>query len=286
MSDWRLSPEERAAWSRDGFVLRRGCFDAEECARLLADAELAITRCRDAHAVDRSQYFLFADASGEQAMICAGLDHSGTAFEAMCRDPRLVDPAMQLFGTAQYIHHAKLMNKRAFEGTAWLWHQDYGYWQDMGSVRPDMCSVMVFLDRAALDNGCLLVIPGSHRGGRLPHRRDGDTGGGLKQVFLPAESVASLCRGREPLPIEAAPGDVLWFDCNLAHASGHNLSPRHRRAAIVAFNADHNRPPQHRGWPLVMRGAPDAIRTYRTRATWSLQGQVSASGAAPSVPPT
>jgi ectoine hydroxylase len=270
---WNLSDDELGDWRRDGFVMRRGCFDAGEVARLLEDAELAIARCREANAVDRAQYFVFADASGRQAMICAGLDHSGTAFEAMCRDPRLVDPAMQLFGERQYVHHAKLMNKRAFEGTAWLWHQDYGYWQDMGAVRPEMLSAMVFLDRSGPDNGGLLVLPGSHRGGRLPHRTDGDTGGGLKQTYLPAEAMRELCRERQPLALAAEPGDVLLFDCNLAHASGHNCSPRHRRSAIVAFNADANRPPQHRGWPLVSRGNADGIRGFRTREAWSLQGR-------------
>jgi ectoine hydroxylase len=266
-----LDPAELERWSRDGYVLRRGAFARDEVERLLADAELAIARCREANAVDRKQYFLFENASGGSASICAGLDHSGTAFEALCRDPRLLDPARQLFGERQYIHHAKLMNKVAFAGVAWLWHQDYGYWQDMGSVRPDLFSAMLFLDEATSENGCLQVMPGSHRGGRVPHRTDGDTGGGLRQTHIGGAAMRDLCRRHRQLSILAAPGDLLLFDCNLVHASGHNLSPSDRRAAIVAYNADANRPGAHGGWPLAERGQEGDLLAFRTRDRWVLQ---------------
>ncbi len=263
-----LAPAEIAAWHRDGFVLRRGAFTIDETGRLLADADLAVTRCREAAQHDPAQYFTFANAAGGSASIAAGLDHNGTAFEALCRDPRLIDPVFQLFGDRQYIHHAKLLNKAAFTGIAWLWHQDYGYWQDMGSIRPDMVSAMVFLDPARRDNGCLLVMPGSQREGRHEHRCGGDAGGGLAQTHLPGPAMRDLCARYRIHAIEAEPGDLLLFDCNLVHASGHNLSERDRRAAIVAFNSDANRPTAHRDWPLVERGEVDAISGFRTRASW------------------
>ncbi|HYE08344.1 MAG TPA: phytanoyl-CoA dioxygenase family protein [Planctomycetota bacterium] len=266
-----LTPAEIAAWHRDGFVLRRAVFAIGETERLLADADLAMARCRDAARSDAAQYFTFANADSGSASIAAGLDHSGTAFEALCRDPRVIDPVFQLFGEQQYIHHAKLMNKTAFTGIAWLWHQDYGYWQDIGSVRPDMVSAMVFLDAARRDNGCLLVMPGSHRRGRHEHRCGGDTGGGLSQTHLPAPILRELCARHPIVAIEAEPGDLLLFDCNLAHASGHNLSADDRRAVIVAYNTDANRPAAHRDWPLVRRGAEGAISGFRTRGEWAPQ---------------
>lgn len=249
--------------------MRKSVFSTQEVDRLLQDGELAAKRCKEASAIDQKQYFMYNNASGQTMSIYAGLDHTGTAFEAMCRDPRIIDPAFQLFGEQQYIHHCKFMNKKAFDGIAWLWHQDYGYWQGMGSVKPDMFSVMVFLDHAVPENGCLTVLPGSHKLGRLPHREDGDTGGGLTMTFLSNSTMKEVCARIKPLPITCAPGDCIFFDCNLMHSSGHNLSPYDRRASIVAYNTDENRPGVHKGWPLVRPGRVEDILNFQTDQNWT-----------------
>jgi ectoine hydroxylase len=263
-----FTPDELLRWRDDGYVIRRRVFSSAEVERLLRDSGLAAQRCKEAAKFDKQQYFMFNNSSGSSLSIYAGLDHTGTAFEAMCRDPRLVDAAFQLFGARQYIHHCKFMNKKAFDGIAWLWHQDYGYWQTMGSIRPDMFSAMVMFDPATPDNGCLTVLPGSHKLGRLEHRDDGDTGGELMMTFLPNSTMQNVCETFKPLPLESEPGDVIFFDCNLMHCSGHNLSPRDRRAAIIAFNTDANRPDAHRHWPLAGRGVVEDILDYTTETDW------------------
>ena len=42
--------------------------------------------------------------------------------------------------------------------------------------------------------------------------------------------------------ITGEPGDVLFFDCNLLHGSGHNMSPLPRRTFIVCYNDIDNKP--------------------------------------------
>ena len=54
-------------------------------------------------------------------------------------------------------------------GNHWVWHQDYGYWYNNRAVAPNMGSCMVALDPATRHNGCLQVLKGSHRLGRLDH---------------------------------------------------------------------------------------------------------------------
>lgn len=265
---YTFSQEELQLWRAEGYVVRRSVFSGAEVERLLRDSELAGQRCMEAARFDRKQYFNFNNATGQSMSIYAGLDHTGTAFEAMCRDPRIIDAAFQLFGPRQYIHHCKFMNKKAFDGVAWLWHQDYGYWQAMGSVRPEMFSAMALFDRATVENGCLMVLPGSHRLGRLKHCEDGDTGGDLPMTFLPNSSMKEVCQKIAPVPVLCEAGDVIFFDCNLVHSSGHNLSPHDRRAAIVAFNTDANRPEMHRNWPLATRGGTNDILAYLTAADW------------------
>ena len=93
-----------------------------------------------------------------------------------------------------------------------------------------MFSAMLFLDPATTQNGCLLVVPGSHKLGRQPHRTDGRTGIGFDQTFIDAKIMADVCRTHEIRPIVTGPGDLLLFHCNLMHASGHNLDAQSRRA--------------------------------------------------------
>ncbi|MDX2188909.1 MAG: phytanoyl-CoA dioxygenase family protein [Bacteroidota bacterium] len=86
------------------------------------------------------------------------------------RSKRMVGAVAQLLGdSAPVCHfHTKLMQKQPKTGGAWEWHQDYGYWYKNGFLYPDqMISVMLALTEATIENGCLQVIPGSHKMGRV-----------------------------------------------------------------------------------------------------------------------
>src|SRR6185503_5764484 len=67
----------------------------------------------------------------------------------------VVDTMEEMLGGEVYHYHSKLTAKEPREGGAWEWHQDYGYWYHNGCVFPYMGSVMVALDRATRENGCL-----------------------------------------------------------------------------------------------------------------------------------
>lgn len=161
-------------------------------------------------------------------------------FKAISEDARIVEPVRQILRSDVYIWHSKINVKDAFEGTVWLWHQDYGYWMWDG-VDAKLVSVMVFLDRATLNNGCLIVAAGSHRWGRLEHEADEVTTS-YKQWCVPTAVLRQRLTESMIQHIPGEPGDVLFFDCNLLHGSGHNMSPLPRKTFIVAYNDLQNRP--------------------------------------------
>jgi len=74
-----------------------------------------------------------------------------------------------LGGQEIYHYHSKLMMKSAEVGGRHVWHQDYGYWYENGCLTPDMGSVFIALDPCTKENGCLRVLSGSHKMGRLDH---------------------------------------------------------------------------------------------------------------------
>jgi ectoine hydroxylase len=108
-------------------------------------------------------------------------------------------------------------------------------------VNANLLSVMVFLDRATLNNGCLMVISESHKWGRQEHHPDEVTTS-YKQWCIDRDTLAKKVKEEDIQHITGKPGDVLFFDCNLVHGSGHNMSPLPRKTFIIAYNACNNKP--------------------------------------------
>ncbi|CAL4075134.1 unnamed protein product, partial [Meganyctiphanes norvegica] len=131
---------------------------------------------------------------------------------------------------------SKLIQIDAGGGGAHMWHQDYGYWYFNGCLMPNMSSVFIPIDDCTKNNGCLQVIKGSHKLGRLDHDLVGDQRTAHKERVEQALSVL------EHVYVEMGAGDALFFHCNLLHTSDQNSSPDRRWAFITAFNARGNDP--------------------------------------------
>ena len=127
-----------------------------------------------------------------------------------------------------------MMVKEPRVGGAWEWHQDYGYWYNNGALYPDMASCMIAVDRAHAGNGCLQVLKGSHRIGRIEHGRYGT------QTGAHPERVALAEQHLERVYCEMNPGSALFFHANLLHCSDANESEDPRWSLICCYNTRHN----------------------------------------------
>jgi ectoine hydroxylase len=247
-----ISPAETAAWQRDGYILLRRLFDADEMAALLRYAK------SDAALLAGSTSRL--DAAGNSTKLTLW-NHAGDDLYSMfSRSPRIVDRMEQLLGGEVYHYHTKMMLKEPFVGGAWEWHQDYGYWYDNGCLFPDMASCLIAVDRATKENGCLQVIPGSQRMGRIEH---GKVAG---QTGADAERVKAALQRMPLVHIECEPGDALFFHGNLLHKSDRNESPNPRWSLICCYNAASNNPykeSKHPRYSPLAKVTDDAIRTWR-----------------------
>ena len=116
----KLNEQEIAQFNRDGYLMKRDLFDAEEMDLLITIAkndqrlEREALERRDAHA-GTSKLWL-TDVLEDDI------------YSAFVRCLRIVEPLEQLLGGEVYHYHHKMMLKEPFVGGSWEWHQDYGYW--------------------------------------------------------------------------------------------------------------------------------------------------------------
>ena len=224
-----LTPEQRAAYDRDGYVMVRGLFDSEE-AKLLQQAMETDPQVRE-HFYDRK------DAQGLATKMALWNHPGDSVYGLAARSHRIVDTMESLLGGEVYHYHSKLTAKEPFEGGAWEWHQDYGYWYNNGCLFPLMASVMVALDKCTKENGCLQVLRASHLMGRIDH---GVIQG--SQVGAEPTRVEQALTQLETVYAEMEPGDGLFFHCNTLHRSDQNRSPNRRWTVLFCYNAARNNP--------------------------------------------
>lgn len=224
-----LFEDEIAEFHRDGFLLLPNLLDEEETNLLREIAKADQTLERDAGSR--------ADGEGGAVKLVVRNDlPEDTIYGAIVRSARIVHTCEQVLGDEVYHYHHKMILKEAKVGGAWAWHQDYGYWYNNGCLWPDMASCMIAVDRATEENGCLQVVRGSHRLGRIEHGKVGD------QTGADPERVAEIVKRLETVYVEMEPGSAVLFHGNTLHRSDQNKSDHPRWAFICCYNTRHNDP--------------------------------------------
>jgi ectoine hydroxylase-related dioxygenase (phytanoyl-CoA dioxygenase family) len=228
MTNHLLTAEQAGRYDEDGYALVPGFFDAEEI-------DLLRRAAREDHELDRRA---FGRADGEGGKVRLSLwNHPGDGIYGMfARCERVVRSAELLLAGEVYHYHSKMIMKDPKVGGAWAWHQDYGYWYQNGVLQPLLTSVFIAVDPCTRENGCLQVIRGSHRCGRINHVLTGDQAGADRE---------RVDRILERMPLDYVlmqPGDALFFHANLLHRSDQNHSDSPRWAMICCYNAARNDP--------------------------------------------
>src|SRR5438874_3708451 len=168
------------------------------------------------------------------------------ALDRLVRSDAVLDVVEAVIGPDISLYHCKLLMKAARDGTITPWHQDYSYWVTDDN-RPLMLNCMLQIDDATVENGCLQVVPASHKKGLMAHEREGKVFGRfLPGYFQPREDAV-------PLPMRA--GSTVFFGPLIIHGSDANRSERDRRAVTIAYNVTGNNPAQCRE---VLRGRTPA----------------------------
>lgn len=223
-----IEPNQLKQFHKDGFLLIRQLFTPDEIKGVMKYAK--------SDKVLQNAAYSKSDGEGGQSKLSVNNELGSTPYSAIVQSERVAGTMAQLLGDEVYHYHHKMMLKEPRVGGAWQWHQDYGYWYNNGCLFPDMASCLIALDQATQENGCLQVIRGSHRMGRIDHGKAGT------QTAADLERVEAALQRMELIYCELEPGDALFFHGNLLHRSDQNRSEMPRWSLICCYNTRHNDP--------------------------------------------
>lgn len=150
------------------------------------------------------------------------------AFLALARDPEILDRVEDLIGPDIILWGCHVFCKPAGDGFETPWHQDGHYWP----IRPlATCTVWVALEPSTAANGCLRVIPGSHRD-RVTHghlREDRD------DLVLTQRTAPDCFDPEAAVDIELEPGQMSMHDVYMIHGANANRSGLRRTGVALRY---------------------------------------------------
>lgn len=223
-----FSEEEIAHYHMEGYVVAPRLFDIQEVERA-KETIREMTRAALASGDHSKVMELEPEAvDGERVprrIYDPFLAHE--TFRAMGTDARVLDRIEDLIGPDICCNLSKLNMKPAKVGSVVDWHQDLTYYPHTNA---DLVTVLVYLDDATVENGCLQVIP-RHQHAYFSHSD--------KQGNFAGMITEDLDSGRfgKPIPLEAPAGSVIFMHCILPHSSLPNRSPNPRRTLIYSYRA-------------------------------------------------
>ncbi|MBO9606489.1 MAG: phytanoyl-CoA dioxygenase family protein [Paenibacillaceae bacterium] len=149
--------------------------------------------------------------------------HSHPFFWNHATRPEIVDVVESILGPKITLYTDQMFAKPAHHGSLVPFHQDAAYWPN---VHPNMLSCWVAIDDATMENGCVRMIPGSHKQA-IPHSRYT----GTQSYGIPEEEVDI---SRE-VPVEIKAGGAMFHHSLTIHRSFPNRSDKARRGLVTIY---------------------------------------------------
>lgn len=152
-------------------------------------------------------------------------------YKGMLHHPRILSIIAQLIGERIRYNGDKLNMKSGGFGSPVEWHQDWAFYPHSND---DLLAVGICIDDMNEKNGCLLVIPGSHKGPILDHHYDGHFAGAVTDPNFDDSRAEK---------VELMAGGISIHHVRAVHGSLPNTSPNPRRLLLLQYCAGDS-------WPL------------------------------------
>lgn len=156
-------------------------------------------------------------------------------FTQWVQHPAIVTRLRQLLGpdlVCPLAHHNCIMTKEPQFSSDTGWHQDIRYWS---FTKPELVSVWLALGPEREENGCLQLIPGSHRQQFSAQAFD-------EALFFREDLEENQAVLSRRVLAELHPGDVLMFHCRTLHAASRNHTRATKYSVVMTYRALDNPP--------------------------------------------
>jgi phytanoyl-CoA hydroxylase len=239
-----LSDAQRAAYDRDGVIVVPDVFAPAEIAELRAVTDGFVARAARVAANDEIYDLEDTHSAAEPRVRRLKTPHLiDPAYFRASRNAKVVAILKDLWGSVRF-DTGKLNMKSAGYGAPVEWHQDWAFYPH---TNDDLAAVGIMLDDVDMENGPMLVVPGSHRGPIWDHHGpDGRFCGAID----PARLDLDLSRA---LPCLGKAGSVTVHHVRAVHGSATNFSGKERRFLLYQYRAAD-------AWPLL--GFKDGIDKF------------------------
>ncbi|MFC7374152.1 MULTISPECIES: ectoine hydroxylase [unclassified Brachybacterium] len=239
--DGPFDAEELTAHEQRGFTILQDFIAPDEVMTYRQE----LNRLTGDESLREDERVITERASGEVRSIFA-VQQLSDLIDQLARDPRVLDRARQLLGSEVYLHQTRINYMPGFKGSGFYWHSDFETWHaEDGMPLPRAVSCSIALTPNFPYNGGLMVMPGSHRTfvpslGETPEDNHKSS---LKEqtVGVPSQEVITDMAHRHGIDQFTGPaGSALWFDSNIMHGSGNNITPFPRSNIFMVFNSVEN----------------------------------------------
>ena len=239
-----LTDAQRAAYEHDGFIVVPDVFSAAEIAELRAVTEEFVRASAQIAANDEIYDLEDTHSAVEPRVRRIKTPHAHhEAYLRASRHPAVVAILAELWGSVRY-DTGKLNLKSAGYGAPIEWHQDWAFYPH---TNDDLAAVGIMLDDFTMENGPMMVIPGSHRGPTYDHHGpDGRFCGAMDPNDPDVDyAKAAPCLGKA--------GSITIHHVRAVHGSATNFSGKERRFLLYQYRAAD-------AWPLL--GLKEGIEKF------------------------
>ncbi|MBT2561652.1 phytanoyl-CoA dioxygenase family protein [Pedobacter sp. ISL-68] len=214
-----LSREELTFFNENGYLIIKSILKPEGLAQMQQE-------CMDAWGKEKETFD--PNKSWLQNALLINIHHQATTVKEYYFSGPLVEMASEIIGPNIKGATSQLTFKMKGNTKPFGWHQDNGY----GELEPyNALTTLTALDDTDRGNGCLWLIPGSHKKGQIRvEQNEAQKKSGAEIIVEADDSLA--------VPMEMKAGDVLIFNCWMLHKSDGNISGHRDRRILFLRYAD------------------------------------------------
>jgi hypothetical protein len=227
-----LSQAEVDAFLETGFHVAEKLISEAELEELKSDA-VALARGKYPSKTFKPLPNDIPDSEALQNILCIHQPHYiSPVIEKYVKHPQICGILSQTAGahlpwwdgSVKCMQSMYFVKPPTFPGQAW--HQDEIY---IPTRDRSLIGAWIAIDDASVNNGCLWVVPGSHKSGYLyPQRQHQEEGWDASAESYGFDDAAKV-------PVEVPAGSVVFFNGHLLHCSHRNTSDIYRRVLVSHY---------------------------------------------------